>query len=96
MRHRLCHSLRHKTRREPLAAVQKARSFNDFRWMKSAGMEIAGGERGIRTLGTLLTYTRFPGVRLQPLGHLSNAPSWKARHVSTHYTEHRSGCKSHT
>src|ERR1039457_226072 len=32
---------------------------------------INGGERGIRTLGTLLTYTRFPGVLLQPLGHLS-------------------------
>jgi hypothetical protein len=31
----------------------------------------SGGERGIRTLGTLLTYTRFPGVLLQPLGHLS-------------------------
>ena len=31
-----------------------------------------GGERGIRTLDTLLTYTRFPSVRLQPLGHLSD------------------------
>ena len=31
-----------------------------------------GGEGGIRTLDTLLTYTHFPGVRLQPLGHLSN------------------------
>ena len=30
-----------------------------------------GGERGIRTLDTLLTYTHFPGVRLQPLSHLS-------------------------
>ena len=30
-----------------------------------------GGEGGIRTLGTLLTYTHFPGVLLQPLGHLS-------------------------
>src|SRR5690606_3933210 len=30
-----------------------------------------GGEGGIRTLDTLLTYTHFPGVRLQPLGHLS-------------------------
>ena len=30
-----------------------------------------GGERGIRTLGRLLTYTRFPGVRLKPLIHLS-------------------------
>ena len=30
-----------------------------------------GGERGIRTLDKLLTYTHFPGVLLQPLGHLS-------------------------
>jgi hypothetical protein len=29
------------------------------------------GERGIRTLDTLLAYTRFPGVPLQPLEHLS-------------------------
>ena len=30
------------------------------------------GERGIRTPETLLTFTRFPGVPLQPLEHLSN------------------------
>ena len=30
-----------------------------------------GGERGIRTLETLLTLTHFPGVLLQPLGHLT-------------------------
>ena len=30
-----------------------------------------GGEGGIRTLGTLLGLTRFPVVRLRPLGHLS-------------------------
>jgi hypothetical protein len=30
-----------------------------------------GGERGIRTLDTVLPYTHFPGVLLQPLGHLS-------------------------
>ena len=30
-----------------------------------------GGQGEIRTLGRLLTYTRVPGVRLQPLGHLS-------------------------
>lgn len=30
-----------------------------------------GGERGIRTPDRLLTYTRFPGVRLKPLIHLS-------------------------
>ncbi len=29
-----------------------------------------GGEGGIRTLDTL-PYTRFPGVLLQPLGHLT-------------------------
>ena len=29
------------------------------------------GESGIRTRGTLLRYTHFPGVLLQPLGHLS-------------------------
>ena len=37
-----------------------------------------GGERGIRTLGTLLTYTRFPGVLLQPLGHLSGNMEYTA------------------
>ena len=31
------------------------------------------GESGIRTRGTLLEYTHFPGVLLKPLGHLSNA-----------------------
>ena len=30
-----------------------------------------GGERGIRTLDTLVTYTRFPIVLLRPLGQLS-------------------------
>ena len=44
--------------------------------------ERSGGETGIRTLDTL-RYTRFPSVRLQPLGHLSAAgwaqaaPSWE-------------------
>src|SRR5690606_18877918 len=36
------------------------------------GSLFIGGERGIRTLDTLLTYTRFPGVLLQPLGHLTS------------------------
>ena len=31
------------------------------------------GESGIRTRGTLLEYTHFPGVLLKPLGHLSNS-----------------------
>ena len=32
---------------------------------------VSGGESGIRTRGGLLTHTRFPGVRLKPLIHLS-------------------------
>ena len=35
-----------------------------------------GGERGIRTLGTS-RYTRFPSVRLKPLGHLSGTLGWR-------------------
>src|SRR6267142_4057455 len=34
----------------------------------------SGGERGIRTLGTL-RHTRFPIVLLRPLGHLSSYSS---------------------
>ncbi len=37
--------------------------------------KVIGGEGGIRTLDTLLTYTHFPGVLLQPLGHLSGKPA---------------------
>ena len=33
----------------------------------------SGGQGGIRTRGGLLTHTRFPGVRLKPLIHLSTA-----------------------
>src|SRR3990172_1265115 len=41
---------------------------------------VVGGEGGIRTRGTLLAYTRFPGVHLRPLGHLSvPASSRRAR-----------------
>jgi hypothetical protein len=35
--------------------------------------EMNGGEEGIRTLDTLLTYTPLAGERLRPLGHLSEA-----------------------
>ena len=36
-----------------------------------AGLFSDGGEGGIRTLDTLLTYTPLAGERLQPLGHFS-------------------------
>ena len=34
-------------------------------------IRIQCGEKGIRTPGTLLEYTRFPSVPLKPLEHLS-------------------------
>ena len=34
-------------------------------------LHVFGGEGGIRTLDTLLTYTPLAGERLQPLGHFS-------------------------
>ena len=34
-------------------------------------LRLDGGEGGIRTLDTLLTYTPLAGERLQPLGHFS-------------------------
>jgi hypothetical protein len=40
------------------------------RWSTDTGNVETGGEGGIRTLDTL-PYTHFPGVLLQPLGHLS-------------------------
>ena len=39
-----------------------------------------GGEDGIRTHDTLLTYTPLAGERLRPLGHLSVAPLDKEKH----------------
>ena len=38
------------------------------------GWRFIGGESGIRTRGGCLAPTRFPGVRLKPLIHLSAAP----------------------
>ena len=51
--------------------ANRQRDSIDDRQGRYPDFEFYGGERGIRTLGTLLTYTRFPGVLLQPLGHLS-------------------------
>ena len=41
------------------------------------------GRGGIRTHGTLLTYTHFPGVRLKPLGHSSLLKT-----LHTHFQSH--------
>ncbi len=52
------------------------RGFEDLRTTtyKTApfrGYFVSGGERGIRTLDTLLTYTPLAGERFRPLSHLS-------------------------
>ena len=39
-----------------------------------------GGERGIRTLDRILSYTPLAGARLRPLGHLSGM------HITLHYS----------
>ena len=44
--------------------------------------KICGGERGIRTLERLLTFTHFPGVLLQPLGHLTAELSIIAKRIA--------------
>ena len=41
----------------------------------TARSKILCGETGIRTPETLLEFTRFPGVPLQPLEHLSYVPT---------------------
>ena len=41
------------------------------------------GERGIRTLGTLAGYTRFPGVPVQPLLHLSELSAFLHPYTQT-------------
>ena len=45
---------------------QKKKAIRYCEWLS-----FFGREEGIRTLDTLLEYTHFPGVLLQPLGHLS-------------------------
>jgi hypothetical protein len=41
--------------------------------LRVAIRDLLNGRGGIRTHGTLLTYTHFPGVRLKPLGHPSHS-----------------------
>ena len=45
-------------------------------------IKVCGGERGIRTLETLLTLTHFPGVLLQPLGHLTTLHTYTSIQVA--------------
>ena len=57
------------------------------------------GERGIRTLGTLLRYTRFPGVPVKPLLHLSVIPvktNWATQiRLSSEFCKNHSRIRLH-
>ena len=50
------------------------------------------GRGGIRTHGTLLTYTHFPGVRLKPLGHPSRTTYFKRNSAPPRATASRARC----
>ena len=57
---------------KPLLGIQPY--YSDCRLQSianSPSITAYGGERGIRTLETVILFTRFPGELLQPLGHLS-------------------------
>jgi hypothetical protein len=56
----------------------------------SRPMRLAGGESGIRTHGTL-RYTRFPSVRLKPLGHLSGESFKRRHHLNLTYLDRLGG-----
>jgi hypothetical protein len=56
----------------PIHSLKQAWLVSGHKKSRQAGfVSFFGGERGIRTLDKLLTYTHFPGVLLKPLGHLS-------------------------
>ena len=55
---------------EPWVLISPIRRLNKNASTREAFC-LDGGEGGIRTLDTLLTYTPLAGERLQPLGHFS-------------------------
>ncbi len=59
----------HKNEAEPLAEPQGAENKKPAENQRV--LNLFSGENRIRTCETLLTLTRFPGVPLQPLEHLS-------------------------
>ena len=54
-----------------MEAVARLAPDTTFEQAESAVRIATGGQGGIRTHDTLLTYTHFPGARHRPLGHLS-------------------------
>ena len=82
------------------AACSSLRAQRRVRWRRYGGAAtmkwyggFSGGERGIRTPEGLLTLTRFPGVRLKPLIHLSGSAILPAARTSPNST--RSAANRH-
>jgi hypothetical protein len=69
-------------RRGELAKTPRNRgNFSRCLWIRARSLcnsRLGGGEGGIRTHGSF-HYTRFPSVRLKPLGHLSQNPTARLR-----------------
>ena len=74
LRGRRCATLSRFARLEPTRVLTLPRAIAEISGTKKAALlQLSfqdGGEGGIRTLDTL-PYTHFPGVLLQPLGHLT-------------------------
>ena len=66
---------------EPKGSHRSSLFQNKQKSPHKAGCFVYGGEGGIRTLDTLLTYTPLAGERLQPLGHFSG--SWYQKRASS-------------
>ena len=70
---------------EPKGSHRSSLFQNKQKSPHKAGCFVYGGEGGIRTLDTLLTYTPLAGERLQPLGHFSTFFSASLLPPARHY-----------
>ena len=98
LRGRRCATLSRFARLEPTRVLTLPRAIAGISGTKKAALlQLSfqdGGEGGIRTLDTL-PYTHFPGVLLQPLGHLtvfdSLLKAWNLTSLQSACYEHMAG-----
>ena len=62
--------------------IKYAENLEQHHFVTTGEVSSYNGRGGIRTHGTLLTYTHFPGVRLKPLGHPSQCDIVSQLHQS--------------
>ena len=65
--------------------ISHGQDWNEKNHLEQGGFLGDGGERGIRTPDTLLTYTHFPGVRIRPLCHLSGLVVLNGARIITNF-----------